>query len=96
MPFGTDLLFAAEDLPGLVLHAEICEDYWVPIPPSSEAALAGATVLANLSGSPITVGRADTRHLLSRSASARCLAAYVYAAAGEASPPRTSPGTARP
>lgn len=83
VPFGTDLLFAAEDLPGLVLHAEICEDYWVPIPPSSEAALAGATVLANLSGSPITVGRADTRHLLSRSASARCLAAYVYAAAGE-------------
>ncbi|WP_224389739.1 NAD(+) synthase [Pseudonocardia sp. ICBG1293] len=83
VPFGTDLLFAAEDVPGLVLHAEICEDYWVPIPPSAEAALAGATVLANLSGSPITVGRADTRHLLSRSASARCLAAYVYAAAGE-------------
>ncbi|MBO4237818.1 MULTISPECIES: NAD(+) synthase [Pseudonocardia] len=83
VPFGTDLLFAAEDLPGLVLHAEVCEDYWVPIPPSAEAALAGATVLANLSGSPITVGRADTRHLLSRSASARCLAAYVYAAAGE-------------
>ncbi|MCO5595363.1 hypothetical protein L7F22_049405 [Adiantum nelumboides] len=83
VPFGTDLLFAAEDLPGLVLHAEVCEDFWVPIPPSAEAALAGATVLANLSGSPITVGRADTRHLLSRSASARCLAAYVYAAAGE-------------
>ncbi|GAA4966458.1 NAD(+) synthase [Pseudonocardia tropica] len=83
VPFGTDLLFAAEDLPGFVLHAEVCEDYWVPIPPSAEAALAGATVLANLSGSPITVGRADTRHLLSRSASARCLAAYVYAAAGE-------------
>src|SRR6478672_2276278 len=49
VPFGPDLLFAAEDLPGLVLHAEICEDLWVPVPPSSEAALAGATVLANLS-----------------------------------------------
>ncbi|SEE01098.1 NAD(+) synthase [Ruania alba] len=82
VPFGPDLLFEAEDLPGLVLHAEVCEDMWVPIPPSAEAALAGATVLANLSGSPITVGRAEDRHLLCRSASARCLAAYVYAAAG--------------
>ncbi|NUT37447.1 MAG: NAD(+) synthase [Hamadaea sp.] len=82
VPFGTDLLFTAQDVPGLVLHVEICEDMWVPIPPSAEAALAGATVLANLSGSPITVGRADDRRLLCRSASARCLAAYVYAAAG--------------
>jgi NAD+ synthase (glutamine-hydrolysing) len=82
VPFGPDLLFAADDVPGLVLHVEICEDMWVPIPPSAEAALAGATVLANLSGSPITVGRADDRKLLTRSASARCLAGYVYAAAG--------------
>ncbi|MCX4563455.1 NAD(+) synthase [Streptomyces phaeochromogenes] len=82
VPFGTDLLFAAEDVPGLVLHAEICEDMWVPVPPSAEAALAGATVLLNLSGSPITVGRAEDRRLLCRAASARCLAAYVYAAAG--------------
>ncbi len=82
-PFGPDLLFAASDLPGLVLHVEICEDMFVPIPPSAEAALAGATVLANLSGSPITVGRAEDRCLLARSASSRCLAAYVYAAAGE-------------
>ncbi|OIK28056.1 NAD(+) synthase [Streptomyces malaysiense] len=82
VPFGVDLLFAADDVPGLVLHAEICEDMWVPVPPSAEAALAGATVLANLSGSPITVGRAEDRKLLCRSASARCLAAYVYAAAG--------------
>ncbi|BBX62472.1 NAD(+) synthase [Mycobacterium saskatchewanense] len=82
-PFGPDLLFAAADLPGLVLHVEICEDMFVPIPPSAEAALAGATVLANLSGSPITIGRAEDRCLLARSASARCLAAYVYAAAGE-------------
>ncbi|MFF4931066.1 NAD(+) synthase [Streptomyces griseofuscus] len=82
VPFGVDLLFAADDVPGLVLHAEICEDMWVPVPPSAEAALAGATVLANLSGSPITVGRAEDRRLLCRSASSRCLSAYVYAAAG--------------
>ncbi|HEY3503791.1 MAG TPA: NAD(+) synthase [Actinocatenispora sp.] len=82
VPFGTDLLFVAEDVPGLVLHTEVCEDMWVPVPPSAEAALAGATILANLSGSPITVGRAEDRRLLCRSASARCLAAYVFAAAG--------------
>jgi NAD+ synthase (glutamine-hydrolysing) len=82
-PFGPDLLFAATDLPSFVLHVELCEDMWVPIPPSAEAALAGATVLVNLSGSPITIGRADDRKLLARSASSRCLAAYVYAAAGE-------------
>jgi NAD+ synthase (glutamine-hydrolysing) len=70
-------------VPGFVLHVEICEDMWVPVPPSATAALAGATVLANLSGSPITIGRAESRGLLARSASARCLAAYVYAAAGE-------------
>jgi NAD+ synthase (glutamine-hydrolysing) len=83
VPFGPDLLFAATDLPGFVLHVEICEDMFVPIPPSAEAALAGATVLANMSGSPITIGRAEDRSLLARSASSRCLAAYVYAAAGE-------------
>ncbi len=82
-PFGPDLLFWASDLPGFVLHVEICEDMFVPIPPSAEAALAGATVLANLSGSPITIGRSEDRKLFARSASARCLAAYVYAAAGE-------------
>jgi NAD+ synthase (glutamine-hydrolysing) len=83
VPFGTDLLFEAEDVTGLTLHVEICEDMWVPIPPSANAALAGATVLANISGSPITVARAEDRRLLVRSASARCLAAYLYAAAGE-------------
>jgi NAD+ synthase (glutamine-hydrolysing) len=82
VPIGNNLLFAAEDLPGFVLHVEICEDFWVPIPPSAEAALAGATVLANLSGSPITIGRAESRRLLAQSSSARCLAAYIYAAAG--------------
>jgi NAD+ synthase (glutamine-hydrolysing) len=69
-------------VPGLVLHVEVCEDMWVPVPPSAEAALAGATVLVNISGSPITVGRAEDRKLLARSASSRCLAAYVYTAAG--------------
>lgn len=83
VPFGPDLIFAADDIAGFRVHIEVCEDMWVPIPPSAEAALAGATVLANLSGSPITVARAEDRHLLARSASARCLAAYVYAAAGQ-------------
>ena len=83
VPFGPDLLFRATDVPGFVVHVEVCEDVWVPVPPSHEAALAGATVLANISGSPITVARAEDRHLLARSASARCLAAYLYAAAGE-------------
>ncbi|HEX3731888.1 MAG TPA: NAD(+) synthase [Mycobacteriales bacterium] len=82
-PFGPDLLFEAEDVTGFVLHVEVCEDMWVPVPPSAEATLAGATVLANLSGSPITIGRAEDRSLMCRSASSRCLAAYVYAAAGE-------------
>ncbi len=81
-PFGRDLLFGASDVPGLTIHAEICEDLWVPVPPSSGAALAGATVLANLSASNITVGKSETRRLLCQSQSARCLAAYVYAAAG--------------
>lgn len=81
--YGTDLLFEATDVPGLTVHVEICEDMWVPVPPSHRAALAGATVLLNLSASPITVGRADDRHLLARSASARCNAAYLYAAASE-------------
>jgi NAD+ synthase (glutamine-hydrolysing) len=83
VPFGTDLIFAATDVGGLRLHVEVCEDMWVPVPPSARAALAGATVLANLSASPITVGRAEDRRLMVRSASARCNAAYVYAAASQ-------------
>ncbi len=82
VPFGTDLLFACADVPDLIVHAEICEDVWVPVPPSALGALAGATVLANLSGSPITIGKAETRRLLCQSQSSRCLAAYLYAAAG--------------
>ncbi|MFC8504569.1 NAD(+) synthase [Pedococcus sp. NPDC057267] len=81
IPFGVDLVFRAADLPDLAVHAEVCEDMWVPVPPSAKAALAGATVLVNLSASPITVGRAEDRHLHARSASARCSAAYLYAAA---------------
>ena len=81
--FGANLLFEVEDVPGLTFHVEVCEDMWVPVPPSSLAALAGATVLVNLSGSPITVGRAEDRELLARSSSARGLAAYIYAAAGQ-------------
>ena len=82
VPFGADLLFGAGDLPGFVLHVEICEDLWVPIPPSSYAALAGATVLANLSASNITVGKAGFRRELCASQSARTIAGYLYTAAG--------------
>jgi NAD+ synthase (glutamine-hydrolysing) len=83
VPVGTGLLFEATDVPGLVVHAEICEDLWVPVPPSAQAALAGASVLVNLSGSPITIARAEDRRTLVQSQSFRCLAAYVYAAAGQ-------------
>jgi NAD+ synthase (glutamine-hydrolysing) len=83
VPCGPDLIFAASDLPALRLHVEICEDMWVPVPPSAEASLAGATVLSNLSGSPITIARAEDRRLLVRSASARGNAAYIFAAAGQ-------------
>ena len=83
VPFGPNLLFEVADVPGLTFHVEVCEDMWVPVPPSSLAALAGATVLVNLSGSPITVGRAEDRKLLARASSSRGLAAYVFAAAGQ-------------
>jgi NAD+ synthase (glutamine-hydrolysing) len=81
VPFGSDLLFVSRDLEGFVLHVEICEDLWVPIPPSSFASLAGATVLANLSASNVTIGKADYRRLLCASQSARTISAYLYAAA---------------
>ena len=82
VPFGTDLLFQAVDLPDLTFHVEVCEDLWVPVAPSSQAALAGAVVEVNLSGSPITVGKSRQRHELCKVASSRNLQAYVYAAAG--------------
>ena len=81
-PFGTDLVFRAASLPRLVLHVEICEDLWVPAPPSSFAALAGATVIANLSASNVVIGKEGYRHQLVGNQSARCLAAYLYSAAG--------------
>jgi NAD+ synthase (glutamine-hydrolysing) len=83
VPFGPDLIFRAVDVPDLALFVEVCEDMWVPVPPSANAALAGATVLANISGSPITIARAEDRKQLVRSASSRCSAAYVYAAGGQ-------------
>ncbi|MGH7934960.1 MAG: NAD(+) synthase [Candidatus Binataceae bacterium] len=82
VPFGSRLLFRSEEQPLLRFHIEICEDLWVPIPPSSYAALAGATVMLNLSASNITVGKADYRRDLVMSQSARCLSAYLYSAAG--------------
>ncbi len=81
-PFGSDLIFEADDLPGFVFHVEICEDFWSAVPPSTLAALDGATILANLSASNITIGKADERHLLCASQSARAMAAYAYSAAG--------------
>ena len=81
VPFGPVLL-SADDVPGLTVGIEVCEDMWVPASPSTELALAGATVLANLSASPITVGRGADRELMVRSISSRCCAACVYTAAG--------------
>jgi NAD+ synthase (glutamine-hydrolysing) len=61
---------------------EICEDLWAPVPPSTYAALAGATVLANLSASNIIIGKAEYRKDLCAAQSGKCIAAYMYAAAG--------------
>ncbi|HEX8193429.1 MAG TPA: NAD(+) synthase [Allosphingosinicella sp.] len=82
VPFGTDLVFSAEDFSDFIFHVEICEDYWAPQPPSTVGALAGALILCNLSASNITIGKADERKLLCASQSSRCCAAYVYAASG--------------
>jgi NAD+ synthase (glutamine-hydrolysing) len=82
VPFSPGLLFASRDIDGFVLHVEICEDVWAPIPPSSYGALAGATVLANLSDSNITIGKADYRRTLCASQSAKMIAAYLFAGAG--------------
>ncbi|WP_095011696.1 NAD(+) synthase [Tsuneonella mangrovi] len=82
VPFGTDLIFAASDLPVFKLGLEICEDFWSPIPPSTFAAMAGATILANLSASNITIGKSDERHMLASAQSSRAVAAYIYSASG--------------
>jgi NAD+ synthase (glutamine-hydrolysing) len=82
VPFGVDLLFRSVGTCPFIAHVEICEDLWVPNPPSGSAAMAGAELLLNLTASNITIGKADMRRLLCMAQSARCLAAYAYAAAG--------------
>lgn len=82
VPFGTDLIFAAENVDGFIFHIEICEDVWAPAPASDLAALAGALILTNLSASNIVIGKARTRRLLCEIQSGRCWAAYAYSAAG--------------
>jgi NAD+ synthase (glutamine-hydrolysing) len=82
VPFGTDRLFAAGDAEALTLGVEVCEDLWVPVPPSSGQALAGATVLVNLSASNEVIGKAVYRRELVVNQSGRCMAAYVYASCG--------------
>ena len=82
VPFGTDLIFSADNLPGFVFGVEICEDFWAPEPPGIRAALAGATTVLNLSASNVTIGKADERHLLCRASSTRGLCAYAYSASG--------------
>jgi NAD+ synthase (glutamine-hydrolysing) len=82
VPLGTDLIFAARDLPALIFGVEICEDYWAPTPPSTQAALAGALILCNLSASNIVIGKARERAMLAAAHSARTCSAYVFAAAG--------------
>ena len=81
-PIGNDLVFEAANMDGFSLFVEICEDIWSPIPPSTYGALAGATILANLSASNITVGKAAYRQLLCAAQSAKCISAYMYSAAG--------------
>jgi NAD+ synthase (glutamine-hydrolysing) len=81
-PFGNDLVYEVASVPGLAIAAEICEDLWAPIPPTTYAAFAGATVLLNLSASNIIIGKAEYRRSLCASQSGRTIAAYVYAAAG--------------
>lgn len=82
VPFGSRLLFVCDELPGLVVGAEICEDLWVPDPPSTALAQAGATLVCNLSASNELVGKADYRRSLVGSTSARLVCAYMYASAG--------------
>ena len=82
IPFGADLLFDVSNIRHFRFFLEMCEDVWVPIPPSSFAALAGATVIGNLSASNATIGKAEYRRSLTANQSARCVAAYLYAAAG--------------
>jgi NAD+ synthase (glutamine-hydrolysing) len=81
-PFGVDLLFQASTFEDFIFFIEICEDLWAPAPPSDFGALAGATILANLSASNVTVGKARHRKLLCSAQSSRAFSAYLYSAAG--------------
>lgn len=81
-PFGIDLIFEASDLKDFVFAAEICEDFWAASPPSTQAALAGALILLNLSASNVVIGKAEEREILCAAQSSRCQAAYLYSAAG--------------
>ena len=83
VPMGTDLLFVSREFPGLAAAAEICEDVWVPDPPSIRHALAGATIIANCSASDETTGKDEYRRSLICGQSARLVTGYVYANAGE-------------
>ncbi len=82
VPFSSDLLFQALGVEDLVVHAELCEDLWTPVPPSTWGALAGATVLCNLSASNVTVGKLAYRRTITAAQSGRCVAAYLYAGCG--------------
>ncbi len=83
IPFGTDILFQIDAVRGFTVGCEICEDIWAPESPATAHALAGATVIVNLSASNETVGKDVYREMLVKSASARQIAAYVYSSAGE-------------
>jgi len=83
IPFGPKILYSCYEMPNLVVSAEICEDVWAPIPPSVEAALMGATVIVNCSASAEAVGKDDYRQKLITGQSARLIAGYIYANAGE-------------
>ena len=96
VPFGIDLMFCSKGSVPFTAHVEICEDVWVPQPPSTAAALAGAEILLNLSASNITIGKADTRRLLCASQSSRCIAAYAIRPRARANPPPIWPGTVTP
>src|ERR1051325_8308962 len=82
VPFGNDIIFDGANIEGFKLFVEICEDVWTPIPPSTYASLAGATVLLNLSASNITIGKAEYRRSLCSGQSGKCISTYLYSAAG--------------
>ncbi len=82
VPFGTRLLFCCQEAPCFRFAAEICEDLWAPLPPSTAHAVAGATILVNLSASNELIGKAEYRRQLVEGQSARLLCGYVYANAG--------------